>query len=315
MKKSNKIIALCLAFVLLFAAVGGTLAWLTDKDKAENVFSVGSVDIKLTETNKINEEEIEIGNDGKYHFDGVMPGDKITKTPVITNVGKNDAYVRVVVEVKNDVEQFFGHDGYSKANLINTMDKAIDSVFEAKIGKDTEGYNNFYNNIFDGWGISYLKNAGTTGAHIRFAMNQRNDDAVKCIDSVRAMADGDSWQFAKTNTFKSDAEKQSIENDIGYYAYGNGYYGDLYTNIDGKLIYVFYLELKPEKSYTLFNGFNVPEEFDTQSLAFFNGLEVNIYADAIQTQGFEATETEEAWVVAINALNEQHSLADLVAGN
>lgn len=318
MKKSNKIIALCLSFVLLFAAVGGTIAWLTDKDKAENVFSVGSVDITLTEINKINDTFVPTMMDGKNHFNNVMPGDKITKTPVITNVGKNDAYVRVVVEVKNDGEQTaFTKGNYVKHNLINTMDQAIDSVFEQKIGKNTTEYNTFYNNIFDGWGISYLKSEATGGI-IRFAMNQRTDAKVKHIDSVRAMADGSSWQFDKTNAFQSANEKNCVNlgyGGIAYSEYGKGYYGDLYGTTDGKLIYVFYLELKPEESYTLFNGFNVPEEFDTQSLAFFNGLEVNIYADAIQTQGFEATETEDAWVVAINALNEQHSLADLVAGN
>lgn len=317
MKKSNKVIAVVLSLVLLLTAVGGTIAWLTDKDKAENVFTVGSVDITLTEINKINDTFVPTMMDGKNHFNNVMPGDKITKTPVITNVGKNDAYVRVVVEVKNDVEQFFGFNGYTKANLINTMDQAIDSVFEQKIGKNTTEYNTFYNNIFDGWGISYLKSEATGGI-IRFAMNQRTDAKVKHIDSVRAMADGSSWQFDKTNAFQSANEKNRVDlgyGGIAYSEYGKGYYGDLYGTTDGKLIYVFYLELKPEESYTLFSGFNVPEEFDTQSLAFFNGLEVNIYADAIQTQGFEATETEDAWVVAINALNKQHSLADLVAGN
>lgn len=311
MKKSNKIIALCLSFVLLFAAVGGTIAWLTDKDQAKNVFSVGSVDIDLREVNAINSTFVPTMNDGKNHFNGVMPGDEITKMPIITNVGDDAAYVRVVVEVKNDVEQFFGFNGYTKANLINTMDQAIDSVFEDKLGKNNKEYNDFYNNIFDGWGISYLKSEATGGI-IRFAMNQRNDSKVKHIDSVRAMADGSSWQFDKTNVFQSDYEKNCVnlgDGGIAYFQFGKGYYGDLYDNTDGKLIYVFYLELQPNESYTLFKGFNVPEEFDTQSLAFFNGLEVNIYADAIQAQGFDN------WTTAFESLNKQHSLANLIAGN
>lgn len=302
MKKSNKVIAVVLSLALLLTAVGGTIAWLTDKDKAENVFSVGSVDIQLKETNAINDTFVATKNDGKNYFNNVMPGDTITKTPVITNVGKNDAYVRVIVEVEN------------KGDLVNIMNDAIDEVFENKYGENQPAYEEFYDNIFNGWGISYLKTE-ETGNLIRFAMDQRTDDAqVKWIDSVRVMED-DYWQFNNANKFMSDYERGNATGTdtnfrgLGYFKWGGeSYYKDLMVQGDGKLIYAFYLELKPNESYTLFNGFNVPEEFDTQSLAFFDGLEVNIYADAIQAQGFDN------WTTAIDTLNKQHSLANLVAG-
>lgn len=302
MKKSNKVIAVVLSLALLLTAVGGTIAWLTDKDKAENVFSVGSVDIQLKETNAINGTFVATKNDGKNYFNNVMPGDTITKTPVITNVGKNDAYVRVIVEVEN------------KGELVNIMNDAIDEVFENKYGKNQPAYEEFYDNIFNGWGISYLKTE-ETGNLIRFAMDQRTDDAqVKWIDSVRVMED-DYWQFNNANKFMSDYERGNATGTdtnfrgLGYFKWGDeSYYKDLMVQGEGKLIYAFYLELKPNESYTLFNGFNVPEEFDTQSLAFFDGLEVNIYADAIQAQGFDN------WTTAIDTLNKQHSLANLVAG-
>lgn len=309
MKKNNKIIALCLSFALLLAAVGGTIAWLTDKDQVENVFSVGSVDIQLTENLKVENKngadvsENKINKDsttGKTTFSGLMPGDSITKQPVVKNMGTNEAWVRVVVEVEN------------KGNLVYIMDQAIDQVFEEKIGKDTEDYDKFYNAIFDGWKISYLKTE-ETGNRMRFVMNQRNDSQVQAIDSIRVMADDtpSTWQFATNNTFKSEAEKNNLHDGIGYFApeYNmDSYYSGIMSAGDSKLIYVFYLKLAANESYTLFDGFKVPEEFDNQSMAFFDGLTVTVSADAIQTEGFSDLET------AMTTLNSQHSLAELVAG-
>ena len=52
MKK--KITALCLAVAMLAVAViGGTLAYFTDTDSRENVFTVGSIKIKLHEDNAL----------------------------------------------------------------------------------------------------------------------------------------------------------------------------------------------------------------------------------------------------------------------
>lgn len=302
MKKSNKIIALCLSFVLLFAAVGGTIAWLTDKDSKENVFSVGKVDIKLTEEvavkdaqgNDVTESKVTTTENGST-FTNLLPGNVITKKPTIKNLGNSDAYVRVVVEVEN------------KGNLVTIMDQAIDQVFENDSNKNTEEYNNFYNTIFNGWNISYLKTEAT-GNRMRFVMKQRQDDKVLAIDSIRVMADANpaTWQFATNNTFKSESETRNSYDGIGYFPSDyniTSYYDDIMTAGDSKLIYVFYLKLQSQDTYTLFNGFNVPESFDAQSLAFFDGLEVNVYADAIQTEGFAS------WTDAINALNEQHPLS------
>ena len=48
----KKIIALCLVVALaLTAVVSGSLAYFTDTDKADNVFTTGKVDITLNEQN------------------------------------------------------------------------------------------------------------------------------------------------------------------------------------------------------------------------------------------------------------------------
>lgn len=313
MKKSTKLTALVLSFVLLLTAVGGTLAYLTAQDSQQNVFSVGNVAIRVDEKSEVTngktgddkivyEDRTKILETGTI-YQNIMPGNTIVKQPTVTNIGNNAAYVRVVVEVEN------------KGNLVTIMDEAIDQVFEDKIGKDTADYNNFYNTIFDGWGISYLRDTENVGL-IRFWMEQREDDKVLAIDSVRVMSDPSSWQYAWTNTFQSSVEKSNRYDGVCYFELSpQSYYGDIMSANDSKLIYVFYLKLEPQDTYTLFNGFHVPESFDSESLAFFDGLEVNVYADAIQTEGFAdgdnaATDvTDTAWYKAFDALNKQHPLS------
>lgn len=73
MKK--KILSLCMVFTLAATAVvGGTLAYFTDAtEEKENVFTVGNVNIELTENNWDENQE--------HNF---MPGTKFEKDPTIT---------------------------------------------------------------------------------------------------------------------------------------------------------------------------------------------------------------------------------------
>lgn len=89
MKK--KIIALCLIVALAATAViGGTLAYFTDKDAATNTFTVGNVDITLTEPNW--------DKTGKDEAITVYPGEPLAKDPTVENTGANPCFVRVKVE-------------------------------------------------------------------------------------------------------------------------------------------------------------------------------------------------------------------------
>lgn len=76
MKK--KTLALVLALTLLVAGVvGGTLAWLTDQtDEVKNTFTVGDINIDLTETNR----------DYK-----MVPGNTISKDPTVTVKANSEA--------------------------------------------------------------------------------------------------------------------------------------------------------------------------------------------------------------------------------
>lgn len=88
MKK--KIIALCLVVALAATAiVGGTLAYFTDTDDATNTFTVGNVDITLTEPNW--------EGSGSQDAPEVYPGEPLAKDPTVTNDGANPCFVRIKV--------------------------------------------------------------------------------------------------------------------------------------------------------------------------------------------------------------------------
>ncbi len=93
MKK--KILSICLvAVIAILAITGASLAYFTDNETKENVFTFGNVDIELTEANWPNEG-----------LKNVVPGVKYPKNPVINNQGANAAWIRVDVTL-SDAEDF-----------------------------------------------------------------------------------------------------------------------------------------------------------------------------------------------------------------
>lgn len=86
----KKIVSLCLAAVLVVMAVAGaTVAYFTDTDAKDNTFTVGNVDITLTEPNW--------EGSGKEDAPEVYPGEPLAKDPTVTNVGNNPCFVRISV--------------------------------------------------------------------------------------------------------------------------------------------------------------------------------------------------------------------------
>lgn len=107
MKK--KILALCVCVSMLaIAVIGGTVAYFTDTDLASNTFTVGSVKILL--------DEAPVSKDGYRYvadftadrisgnkYELIYPGAVLPKDPVVHNIGKNDAYVRVKISITNGI--------------------------------------------------------------------------------------------------------------------------------------------------------------------------------------------------------------------
>ncbi len=113
MKK--KILSLVLVAALALTAVGSTLAYFTDTESATNTFTVGSVDIQLLEsqyyTNVDTDKTWEdIEKDAETYDEyleetgkNLVPGKEVKKAIYVENTGKNDAYVRVRIQLPKDV--------------------------------------------------------------------------------------------------------------------------------------------------------------------------------------------------------------------
>ena len=97
MKKTKTIIAAVV--LLLVFVVGGAIAYFTDTDTKTNTFTIGTVDITLTETGWDALADTD-DNDIPDVAENMLPGQSVTKDPVINNVStKNAAYVFAKVEV------------------------------------------------------------------------------------------------------------------------------------------------------------------------------------------------------------------------
>lgn len=122
----KKTVAIILAMVLVaVAAVGATMAYLTDTQSVTNTFTMGDVKITLDETDVKNPEGDRVTSN-EYN---IYPGAVVTKDPIVHNVGKNGAYIRATVNVSNwmnlvsayypDFKETFPNDGYKAAlNLL-----------------------------------------------------------------------------------------------------------------------------------------------------------------------------------------------------
>ncbi len=107
MTKKKALAAIVAVALIACVSIGATLAYLQDKTQvAENVFTLGKVDIKLDET-KLDEdgeptdERTEEGNDN-YHL---LPGETVTKDPVVTVLANSEeCYVRVFVTLDHAEE-------------------------------------------------------------------------------------------------------------------------------------------------------------------------------------------------------------------
>ena len=97
MKKKKTILAALV--LLLVVAVGGAIAYFTDTDTKTNTFTIGNVDISLTEDGWAALADAN-NNDIPDVAEDMMPGESVTKDPIINNLStKNPAYVFAKVEV------------------------------------------------------------------------------------------------------------------------------------------------------------------------------------------------------------------------
>lgn len=117
MKLTRKTILVMALLISVAMATTGTLAYLTDRDSEANVFTFGNVSIDLNEA---------FGQGAT-----LVPGVNIEKKPVITNTGKNDAWVWMTFSIPSALDNLVqGTEQGSNENIIHWN----------PLGATTEGY-------------------------------------------------------------------------------------------------------------------------------------------------------------------------------
>lgn len=152
MKK--KMMSLCLIVALVaVAAIGGTMAYFTDTDKADNVFVSGNVDIQLDET--FSQGSKLLPATGSAQAGTLKNG--VTKEVRVENKGSEDAYVRVHIAIPSilddgdpsfDAKQNVLHFNYAPASI-----GADKWDWSKTAGAPYEGNWNYYETTIDG--VSY----------------------------------------------------------------------------------------------------------------------------------------------------------------
>ena len=140
MKKKIFALMLCVA-LLAVAVVGGTLAYFTDTDDAKNVFTVGNVDIDLTEP----QWDAVVEAEANKH---VYPGEPLAKDPTVTNKGNNPCFVRISVTGLDQFTATYGADAMIITRSIGVDGTYVDGIHDDDWTLHTDGYY-YYKEVLD----------------------------------------------------------------------------------------------------------------------------------------------------------------------
>lgn len=134
----KKRIALSIAAIALVicCAVGGTLAWLTDQTgPVVNTFTVGNIDITLTESKGVTSSNPQ---EGTFKM---VPGNTIDKDPKVTVVAGSEAcWLFVKVEKSANFDSFLTYtmaDGWTRLTKDKDGNDITDLVFYRAVDATT----------------------------------------------------------------------------------------------------------------------------------------------------------------------------------
>ena len=234
MKK--KILSLAMIVCMLsIAIVGGTLAYFTDTDSALNTFTVGDVQIDLTEAavkddgygNLIEDTEaarkdVGTADEDKYDYGKLYPGQSIFKDPTIQNLGSEKAYVAAKVTVKSagDLHAILGAKVGETVYDILALDDIISGGvvtddFTQGYLEDYEGTNpNLFGNIYEGGDFVYqeVKVEGTAKEYVLYFFIKdelETDETAVLFDTIEIK---DKWTNADM------AQLEDLEINVDAYA-------------------------------------------------------------------------------------------------
>ena len=116
-KKLTLVVSLLLVMAL---SIGGTIAWLTDTDSVTNTFTIGNVDITLSET----DSGLDNDNDDKTNSYKFVPGIVLAKDPVVTvKAGSEPCYVFV------KIDETIGNEDTNKVEYVAADKTTVEKVF------------------------------------------------------------------------------------------------------------------------------------------------------------------------------------------
>ena len=221
MKK--KIIALSIAVVMLvLAAIGGTYAYLTDKDYAANVMTLGNVKIEQNEWERDASGTLVAFTQSKNLYPAVNPSMQWDDNAIVefTNapVGANGGSQKMFVE-PNAVDKFItvtntGHNDVYVRTLVALEKGALsDAKFDELLGLS-------YYDL--GWTIASTVNTTINGKNyqvLEFVYTGRNGEAG-------ILADGDTTQASLCQVYLAAAATN--EDCAAIDGNGNGLY-DIYA--------------------------------------------------------------------------------------
>lgn len=150
MKK--KIVTACLVVALLVVGiVGASLAYFTDKDAKDNVFTTGKVDISLKENFEQNSKLLPATGSAQA---GTLENGVTKEIQVINKTGSEDAYVRVHIAIPNILDN--GDPSFDAGKNVLHFNYDAGSIGEGKwdwsksTGAPYEGDWNYYETTIDG---------------------------------------------------------------------------------------------------------------------------------------------------------------------
>ena len=210
-KKKILVLALSLAMVAILA-VGGSLAYFTSDDHAENTFTVGNVKIDLIEQERGEDGKLKDFEQGKAlnPIVGSAQGDKdefgmptarnyVDKMVTIANTGKNDAYIRAYFAIPTALD-----DGYETFNAglnvlhFNFGNKVVNGVISSTEGAEWKWTHGSKWNYFE-----------TTIGGIKYN--------VYYADYYRVLPAGETTEQLVQGVY---LDKSFDSKDDGYYAFG-----------------------------------------------------------------------------------------------
>ena len=183
---SGKALAVLVAVVLLIGCVvGGTVAWLVAKsDPIENVFTVGDINVSLSETRVPN-----------YH---IVPGVNIAKDPnAQVKAGSENCYLFVKVDEEN-WPTFTEEDGTTRKvdyKLADGWTKLVDGVYYREVNK-SEANQDFQ--ILKDNQVTVSKNL-TKGELNKVSTNPKLTFTVYAVQKEGVQNVSEAWNLAKDN--------------------------------------------------------------------------------------------------------------------